>query len=123
MEALSAAGAVDAGTADEILAELRLALAVQRPGEIDETSPGPRGLSPDARMELARLMRSPPPRAATGPFTVSGLPLAYSDGLPADRVAQLAAVTSGLASLVQGAARIFEGDLSSRRSWRWTLPC
>jgi predicted regulator of Ras-like GTPase activity (Roadblock/LC7/MglB family) len=38
-----------------------------------------------------------------------GLPLAFSHGLPADRVDQLAAITSGLTSLVQGAARIFEG--------------
>ena len=38
-----------------------------------------------------------------------GLPLAFSHSLPSDRVDQLAAVTSGLASLVQGAARIFEG--------------
>jgi predicted regulator of Ras-like GTPase activity (Roadblock/LC7/MglB family) len=38
-----------------------------------------------------------------------GLPMAYSQGFPADRVDQLAAVTSGLASLTQGASRIFEG--------------
>ncbi len=38
-----------------------------------------------------------------------GLPLAFSEGFPADRVDQLAAVTSGLTSLTQGAARIFEG--------------
>ena len=38
-----------------------------------------------------------------------GLPLAFSQGLPPDRVDQLAAVTSGLTSLVDGAARIFEG--------------
>ena len=38
-----------------------------------------------------------------------GLPLACSSGLPADRVDQLAAMTSGLTSLVHGAARIFEG--------------
>jgi uncharacterized protein len=38
-----------------------------------------------------------------------GLPLARSRGLPADRVDQLAAVTSGLTSLVQGSARLFEG--------------
>ena len=37
-----------------------------------------------------------------------GLPLAFSRSLPPDRIDQLAAVTSGLASLVQGAARIFE---------------
>src|ERR1700681_3030726 len=38
-----------------------------------------------------------------------GLPLAFSDGFPTDRVDQLAAVTSGLTSLTQGAARVFEG--------------
>jgi uncharacterized protein len=38
-----------------------------------------------------------------------GLPLAYSHGLPPDRVDQLAAVTSGLTSLMQGATRIFNG--------------
>src|SRR5487761_1440655 len=38
-----------------------------------------------------------------------GLPLACSQGFPADRVDQLAAVTSGLTSLTQGAARVFEG--------------
>jgi hypothetical protein len=38
-----------------------------------------------------------------------GLPLAFSEGFPTDRVDQLAAVTSGLTSLTQGAARVFEG--------------
>ena len=38
-----------------------------------------------------------------------GLPLAFSRGLPPDRVDQLAAVASGLNSLVDGASRIFEG--------------
>jgi uncharacterized protein len=38
-----------------------------------------------------------------------GLPMAYSQGFPPDRVDQLAAVTSGLASLTQGASRVFEG--------------
>jgi uncharacterized protein len=37
-----------------------------------------------------------------------GLPMAFSQGLPTDRVDQLAAVTSGLTSLTQGAARIFQ---------------
>jgi len=36
-----------------------------------------------------------------------GLPLAFSHGLPPERVDQLAAVASGLTSLVEGAARIF----------------
>jgi uncharacterized protein len=41
--------------------------------------------------------------------SADGLPLAVSDGLPEDRVDQLAAVTSGLTSLTAGASRIFEG--------------
>lgn len=40
-----------------------------------------------------------------------GLPLACSEGFPKDRVDQLAAVTSGLTSLTQGAARVFEGGV------------
>ena len=40
-----------------------------------------------------------------------GLPMAYSEGFPADRVDQLAAIASGLTSLTQGAARIFEGGV------------
>lgn len=38
-----------------------------------------------------------------------GFPVASSAGLPPDRADQLAAVTSGLASLTQGASRMFEG--------------
>jgi uncharacterized protein len=38
-----------------------------------------------------------------------GLPMAHSHGLPADRIDQLAAVTSGLTSLTEGGARVFEG--------------
>ena len=38
-----------------------------------------------------------------------GLPLAFSHGLPPERVDQLAAVASGLTSLVEGAARNFGG--------------
>lgn len=41
--------------------------------------------------------------------SADGLPLAYSAGFPADRVDQLSAITSGLTSLTQGAARVFEG--------------
>lgn len=40
-----------------------------------------------------------------------GLPLAFSAGFPPDRADQLAAVTSGLASLTQGASRVFEGGV------------
>jgi predicted regulator of Ras-like GTPase activity (Roadblock/LC7/MglB family) len=38
-----------------------------------------------------------------------GLPMAYSQGFPRDRAEQLAAVTSGLTSLTQGAAKMFDG--------------
>jgi uncharacterized protein len=38
-----------------------------------------------------------------------GLPLATSAGFPQEHAEQLAAVTSGLASLTQGASRVFEG--------------
>ena len=38
-----------------------------------------------------------------------GLPMAFSQGFPADRADQLAAITSGLTSLVQGATRLFDG--------------
>lgn len=41
--------------------------------------------------------------------SADGLPLAFSQGFPADRVDQLSAITSGLTSLTQGAARVFEG--------------
>jgi len=40
--------------------------------------------------------------------SADGLPLAFSAGFPADRADQLAAVASGLSSLTQGAARVFE---------------
>jgi uncharacterized protein len=43
-----------------------------------------------------------------------GLPMAYSKGFPPDRADQLAAVTSGLASLMEGACRMFEGGTVSR---------
>ena len=40
--------------------------------------------------------------------SADGLALAFSAGFPEDRADQLAAVTSGLTSLTQGAARVFE---------------
>jgi uncharacterized protein len=40
--------------------------------------------------------------------SADGLPLAFSAGFPQERADQLAAVASGLASLTQGAARVFE---------------
>jgi predicted regulator of Ras-like GTPase activity (Roadblock/LC7/MglB family) len=41
--------------------------------------------------------------------SADGLALALSEGLPRDRADQIAAVTSGIASLTVGAARIFDG--------------
>jgi predicted regulator of Ras-like GTPase activity (Roadblock/LC7/MglB family) len=41
--------------------------------------------------------------------SADGVPLAMSAGIPEDALEQFAAIISGLASLVQGAARIFEG--------------
>jgi predicted regulator of Ras-like GTPase activity (Roadblock/LC7/MglB family) len=41
--------------------------------------------------------------------SADGVPLALSTGIPGDAVEQLAAITSGLTSLMQGAARVFEG--------------
>jgi uncharacterized protein len=41
--------------------------------------------------------------------SADGVPLALSTGIPIDAVEQLAAITSGLTSLMVGAARVFEG--------------
>jgi predicted regulator of Ras-like GTPase activity (Roadblock/LC7/MglB family) len=46
--------------------------------------------------------------AHTVVVSADGLLLAVSDGFPRDRADQLAAVSSGLVSLTQGAARVFE---------------
>ena len=43
--------------------------------------------------------------------SADGVPLALSDGIPDDFGEHLAAITSGLASLMAGAARIFEAGL------------
>jgi predicted regulator of Ras-like GTPase activity (Roadblock/LC7/MglB family) len=46
--------------------------------------------------------------------SADGVPLAVSQYLPQAYVGQLAAITSGLVSLVQGAARIFEAGLATQ---------
>jgi len=43
--------------------------------------------------------------------SADGVPLALSEDIPLAYAEQLAAITSGLASLMQGAARIFEAGL------------
>ena len=44
-------------------------------------------------------------------ISADGVPLALSEGIPGGFANQFAAITSGLASLMQGAARIFEAGL------------
>jgi uncharacterized protein len=46
--------------------------------------------------------------------SADGVPLAVSQYLPQAHAGQLAAITSGLVSLVQGAARIFEAGLPTQ---------
>lgn len=46
--------------------------------------------------------------------SADGVPLALSDQIPKEFSEQLAAITSGLASLMQGAARIFEAGLPTQ---------
>jgi predicted regulator of Ras-like GTPase activity (Roadblock/LC7/MglB family) len=46
--------------------------------------------------------------------SADGVPLALSDGIPAEFAEQLAAITSGLASLMDGAARIFDAGAPSQ---------
>jgi uncharacterized protein len=46
--------------------------------------------------------------------SADGVPLAVSQQLPATYAGQLAAITSGLVSLMQGAARIFEAGLATQ---------
>ncbi len=46
--------------------------------------------------------------------SADGVPLALSEAIPEYFAEQLAAITSGLASLMQGAARIFEAGLPTQ---------
>jgi hypothetical protein len=72
-QALLAVGAVDVGTADQIRADLDLAVAVRQPGQENQISPGQGGLSPHARRRLAGLMHGSAGRTAIGALPVSGL--------------------------------------------------
>ena len=80
-QALLAVGAIDVGTADQIRADLELAVAVRQPSQVNQASPGQRGLSPDARMRLARLMRSSR-GAGTGVLPVSSLSTGQARAAP-----------------------------------------
>jgi hypothetical protein len=46
--------------------------------------------------------------------SADGVPLAVSEGIPEVFIGQLAAITSGLTSLMQGAARLFEAGQPTR---------
>jgi len=63
----------------------------------------------DLNWLLTNFVEQVPSAAHAIVVSSDGLPVAYSHGLPLDRVDQLAAVTSGLTSLTQGGARVFEG--------------
>lgn len=71
------------------------------------------GLAQDLNWLATDFVERVPPVAHALVVSADGLPMAYSRGLPADRADQLAAVTSGLMSLTQGAARVFEGGAVS----------
>ena len=58
---------------------------------------------------LTNLIERVPAIAHAIVVSSDGLPLACSQGFPADRADQLSAITSGLTSLTQGASRMFEG--------------
>jgi hypothetical protein len=48
------------------------------------------------------------------PSVAHAIVVSYSHGFPADRADQLAAVTAGLASLTEGACRMFEAGVVTR---------
>jgi predicted regulator of Ras-like GTPase activity (Roadblock/LC7/MglB family) len=58
---------------------------------------------------LTNLIERVPAIAHAIVVSTDGIPLACSEGFPADRADQLSAITSGLTSLTQGASRMFEG--------------
>lgn len=67
------------------------------------------GKAPDLQSMITAFTEQVPAVAHAAVVSSDGLPLACSPGFPPDLADQLAAITSGLCSLVQGAARIFEG--------------
>ena len=67
------------------------------------------GKAPDLQLMITAFTEQVPAVAHAAVVSSDGLPLACSPGFPPDLADQLAAITSGLCSLVQGAARIFEG--------------
>ena len=66
------------------------------------------GEVPDLQLMITAFTEKVTDVAHAAVVSSDGLPLACSRGFPPDLADQLAAITSGLCSLVQGAARIFE---------------
>ena len=69
----------------------------------------PQRLEQDVNWLITNFAERVPSIAHAIVVSSDGLPMAFSQNLPTDRVDQLAAVTSGLTSLTQGASRVFEG--------------
>jgi predicted regulator of Ras-like GTPase activity (Roadblock/LC7/MglB family) len=69
----------------------------------------PGRLAQDLDWLVTNLVERVPDVAHAIVVSSDGLPLATSAGFPKERAGQLAAITSGLASLAEGASRIFEG--------------
>lgn len=67
------------------------------------------GEAPDLQRMITAFTEVVPAVAHAAVVSSDGLPLACSRGFPPDLADQLAAITSGLCSLVHGAARIFDG--------------
>ena len=76
--------------------------------ERDDRSAPPWCDHEDPRLVCVQLRQRRAGRVARDLVSADGLLMASSSHLPADRADQLAAVTSGLASLSSGAARLFE---------------
>jgi len=70
--------------------------------------------APDLNLLITAFAGRVPSIAHAALVSSGGLPLACSDSLPAERVDQLAAVASGLTSLVHGAARLFQGGTAAQ---------
>ncbi len=66
---------------------------------------------PDLNWVITNFVERVPDVAHAVVVSSDGLPLAFSTGFPQERADQLAAVTSGLTSLTQGASRVFEGGV------------
>lgn len=68
-----------------------------------------RGQAQDLSWLVTDFAERVPDVAHAAVMSSDGVPLAVSEGIPPDRLQQLSAITSGLISLAQGTAAMFEG--------------